>query len=196
MTYQISATSRLLEECPAVLTRNKAAHSDPREDIVRQLQPMRAFALFLAGDRAQADDLVESTMVKAWATIGKREPGSNVRAWLYTILRNSFYSECRTKAGEIDGDAGARDAQMSAEPSPDDIHEPADFFRAFNTLPAVQREALVLVGPAGFSFDEAATICRCTIGTIEARRDLALQRLSRLFPVEQGDALGQAGFRP
>ncbi|SIS70635.1 RNA polymerase sigma-70 factor, ECF subfamily [Paracoccus saliphilus] len=195
MTHQIATKLRFLERCPAKPARNKAAHANPREDIVKQLRSMRAFARSLTGDRARADDLVLDTVVTAWATIDRLEPGSNMRTWLFTILRNSFYSEFREAAGETVVENGIRGKRMAIEPDHDGIFEPASFRRAFNTLPAEQREALVLVGAAGFSYDEAAAMCGCATITIENRRKRGQRSLAAVLSLEQDDAVRQGLIR-
>lgn len=191
MTHQILTTARFPVECPSNPARPKAVHSDPRDDIVKHLGPMRAFALSLIRDRARADDLVQDSVVKAWTTIGKLEPGSNMRVWLFTILRNSFLSERRKTAGEIVGDC-ARGERIEVEPDQDGIFAPADFRRAFDTLPDEQREALILVGAEGFSYQEAAAICGCSIGTVKSRADRGRHRLAVILSIEQGESLGIA----
>jgi len=135
--------------------------------LVEQLPHLHAFARFLARDRATAEDLVQETAVRALCNMDKFAPGTNMKAWLSTILRNQFYNELRRRS---------RAAAYAAAPKPG-LHggeqelrlEIRDFERAFRDLPAVQREALSLVGASGYSYDEAAEIVGCAQGTVKSR---------------------------
>ena len=119
---------------------------DPRDEIVMHLKPMRAFALSLTRDVSRADDLVQDTVVKAWTNIDKFQAGTNMRAWLFTILRNTFYSQMRKRGREVQDTEGAFTARLSVPPSHDGVMDMADFKHALSTLPDEQREALLLVG--------------------------------------------------
>ncbi len=138
-----------------------------QETLVEHLPHLRAFARLLARNRAMADDLVQETVLRALCNIDKFVPGTNMKAWLSTILRNEFYNELRSRA---------RMAAYVAIPRPQghageqESHaEMRDFEKAFHELPAVQREALSLVGISGFSYDEAAEIAGCAQGTVKSR---------------------------
>jgi RNA polymerase sigma-70 factor, ECF subfamily len=146
--------------------------------LVENLPHLRALARLLARDRAMADDLVQETVLRALCNVDKFEPGTNIRAWLSTILRNQFYNELRSRG---------RVAAYAALPRPSGALgeqegrlEMRDFERAYHALPALQREALSLVGASGFSYAEAAKIAGCAEGTVKsrvsrARMDLAHQ---------------------
>lgn len=161
---------------------------DPRDEIVLHLKSLRAFALSLTRDLPRADDLVQDTVVKAWSNIDKFEPGTNMRAWLFTILRNTFYSErrkARRETADIDGEMTER---MAQKPDHDGNLALADFRRAFEQLPDDQREALALVGAQGFSYEEAAEMCGCAIGTIKSRASRGRDRLAQLLDLDgEGD---------
>ena len=161
--------------------------TDPREEIVTHLRAMRAFAISLTRDRARADDVVQDTVLKAWSNIGKFEPGTNMRAWLFTILRNTFYSERRKAAREVADHDGTMSERMAVRPDHDGRLALADFRRAFETLPDVQREALILVGAEGFSYEEAAAMCGCAVGTIKSRANRGRRQLAVLLKMEEGD---------
>ena len=161
--------------------------SDPREEIVTHLRPMRAFAMSLTRDRARADDVVQDTVLKAWSNIEKFEPGTNMRAWLFTILRNTFYSERRQAAREVGDPDGTMSERMAVRPDHDGRLALADFRRAFEALPDVQREALILVGAEGFSYEEAAAMCGCAVGTIKSRANRGRRQLAVLLQMEEGD---------
>ncbi len=142
---------------------------DPRDEIVRFLGPMRAFALSLTRNGASADDLVQDTIVKAWKNFGSFTPGTNLQAWLFTILRNTFYSDRRKARFEVEDVDGVFSAQLSEKPAHDGKLALNDFFAAFVKLPVDQREALALVGASGYSYEEAAETCGVAVGTIKSR---------------------------
>lgn len=129
---------------------------DPRDELVEHLPALRAFALSLTRNRASADDLVQDAIVKAWQNMDKFKPGTNLRAWLFTILRNLFYSSRRKSKREVQDSDGAMMATLSEKPEHDGRLAMADFETAFAKLNDEQREALILVGASGFSYEEAA----------------------------------------
>jgi RNA polymerase sigma-70 factor, ECF subfamily len=171
-------------------SRRQATAIDPRDEIVVHLQPMRAFAMSLTRERARADDVVQDTVLKAWSNIDKFEPGTNMRAWLFTILRNTFYSERRKAAREVADHDGTMSERMAVKPDHDGKLALSDFRRAFATLPDVQREALILVGAEGFSYEETAAMCGCAIGTIKSRANRGRRRLAVLLSIEDGEFVG------
>jgi RNA polymerase sigma-70 factor (ECF subfamily) len=143
----------------------------------------------LSRNSATADDMVQDTIVKAWSNIDKFEPGTNMRAWLFTILRNTYYSLHRKRGREVaDGD-GEYAAQLSEKPDHDGRLALSDFRAAFAKLPDEQREALVLVGASGFSYEEAAEMCGCAVGTIKSRANRGRKRLAELMDLEEGDSM-------
>ena len=133
-----------------------AAHGDPKHELVTHLPALRAFALSLTRESASADDLVQDTIVKAWTNMDKFQPGTNLRAWLFTILRNTFYSGRRKTRREVSDSDGLHAARLATRPEHDGRLALNDFRAAFVQLPDEQREALILVGASGFSYDEAA----------------------------------------
>jgi RNA polymerase sigma-70 factor (ECF subfamily) len=151
---------------------------------------LRAFAISLCGNVDRADDLVQETLLRAWANIHSFEPGTNMSAWLFTILRNLFRSEYRKRRREVpDGDGTYADT-MKTQPEQSSRVEFEEFRVALNKLPTDQREALVLVGASGFSYEEAAEICGCAVGTIKSRVNRARTRLAELMAIESADDFG------
>ena len=167
--------------------RRARAVREPRDEIVEHLRPMRAFAMSLTRDHARADDVVQDTILKAWTNIEKFEPGTNMRAWLFTILRNTFYSERRRAAREVPDHDGTMSDRMAVKPDHDGRLALSDFRRAFDSLPDVQREALMLVGGEGFSYEEAAAMCGCAVGTIKSRANRGRTRLAVLLQIGEGE---------
>jgi RNA polymerase sigma-70 factor (ECF subfamily) len=162
---------------------------DPKDEIVTHLKPMRAFALSLTRDVSRADDLVQDTVVKAWTNIDKFQPGTNMRAWLFTILRNTFYSERRKARREVSDSEGVLTEQIAEKPSHDGRLALADFRRAFEKLPDEQREALILVGAEGFSYEDAAGMCGCAVGTIKSRANRGRRKLAELLQLDEHEAM-------
>ncbi|MBY6200189.1 RNA polymerase sigma factor [Maritalea mobilis] len=163
--------------------------NDPRDEIVEHLGALRAFARSLARNPATADDLVQDTIVKAWSNIDKFKPGTNMRAWLFTILRNTYYSLHRKRSREVADVDGEIAGQMSEKPAHDGRLALGEFAEAFATLTDEQREVLLLVGASGFSYEEAAEMCGCAVGTIKSRANRARKRLAEVMQLEEGDAL-------
>ena len=130
---------------------------------------LRAFGRSLSGSRDLADDLVQETLLKAWAARKRFQAGTNMRAWTFIILRNLFLSQMRRARfkGEWDDVTAAK--ILSAPASQDRHIELGDMQRALQRLPQPQREALILVGAGGFAYEEAAQICGCAVGTIKSR---------------------------
>jgi RNA polymerase sigma-70 factor (ECF subfamily) len=162
---------------------------DPRDEIVEHLGPLRAFARSLTRNPAMADDMVQDAVVKAWSNIDKFEPGSNMRAWLFTILRNNFYSLKRKRAREVADSDGTMAGRLSVKPDHDGRLAMKDFATAFEQLPVDQREALMLVGASGFSYEEAAEMCGCAIGTIKSRANRGRARLAELLHLDADETM-------
>lgn len=166
------------------MTSDPLAHADPREEIVTHLKPMRAFAMSLTRNAALADDMVQDAVVKAWSKIDTFEPGTNMRAWLFTILRNTYYSHHRKARREVADVEGEMSASLAQKPDHDGRLNLRDFKVAFDTLSDEQREALILVGASGFSYEEAAETCGVAVGTIKSRVNRARAQLAQIMQLE------------
>ncbi|NBN80107.1 RNA polymerase sigma factor [Microvirga tunisiensis] len=152
-----------------------------KRDLLACLPSLRAFAVSLAGKADRADDLVQDTILKAWAKQDSFEPGTNMKAWLFTILRNEFYSQMRKRGREVQDSDGLFTERLAVHPAQHGTLDMADFRRALERLPDDQREAIILVGASGFSYEEAAAICGCALGTIKSRVNRARNRLQDLL---------------
>jgi RNA polymerase sigma-70 factor (ECF subfamily) len=150
---------------------------------------MRAFSFSLTRNRALADDMVQDALVKAWSNIDKFQPGTNLRAWLFTILRNTYYSHHRKRRREVEDGEGHLAAKLATKPEHDGRLQMRDFNAAFGQLNAEQREALMLVGAQGFSYEEAAETCGVQIGTIKSRVNRGRARLVELLQLDGDDVL-------
>ncbi|MGP6087387.1 RNA polymerase sigma factor [Antarctobacter jejuensis] len=162
---------------------------DPRGELTEHIGSLRAFALSLTRNGATADDLVQETLVKAWTNIDKFEEGTNMRAWLFTILRNTFYSLRRKRKREVEDTDGSMSESLAAKPDHDGRLTLRDFRTAFDQLPDTQREALMLVGAQGLAYEEAAEVCGVAIGTIKSRVGRARARLAELMHLSDDDCL-------
>lgn len=165
---------------------------DFEQALVAAIPHLRAFARSFANDTARADDLVQETLVKAWNGRESFEPGTNFRAWLFTILRNVYFSQHRKLRREVDDPDDQYQNSLAALPEQHGHLDLADFRAALSTLPSDQREALLLVGAEGFSYEEAAEICGCAIGTIKSRVNRARTRLTELLGDEDTSTAGAA----
>jgi RNA polymerase sigma-70 factor (ECF subfamily) len=168
-------------------SRERAASSHITADLLAVIPNLRAFAVSLCGNIDHADDLVQETLVKAWSNIDSFVEGTNLRAWLFTILRNIYYSEYRKRRREVADPDGAFAANLATIPAQTGHMDMLDFRAALQELPSDQREALVLIGASGLSYEEAAGICGCAIGTMKSRVNRARNRLAELLSITSGE---------
>ncbi|SPH19573.1 ECF RNA polymerase sigma factor EcfG [Ascidiaceihabitans donghaensis] len=162
---------------------------DPKDELVTHLPALRAFALSLTRNRATADDMVQDAVLKAWSNMDKFKPGTNMRAWLFTILRNTFYTSRRKLNREVADVDNAFSDTLAVKPEHDGRLQMMDFKQAFDQLPDEHREALILVGASGFSYEEAGEMCGVATGTIKSRVNRARTKLASLLQLDDDDAL-------
>jgi RNA polymerase sigma-70 factor (ECF subfamily) len=155
------------------------------DELVKRIPNLRAFALSLTQSAQHSDDLVQETLVKALSNLDKFETGSNLRAWLFTILRNTFYNEIRqrkyrptTSIDDIDPNA------LELRATQEKYIEFQDVLKGLSWLVPEQREAIILVAAEGLSYEEAAEICNCPVGTVKSRLSRARQRLEEYANAE------------
>ena len=153
---------------------------DIRRSVTALIPELRGFARVLLRDRSAADDLVQDTLVRALGAIGQFQPGTNLKAWLFTIQRNVFYEQARRRGRERLAMTSQASQAESAGPSQSARAEVADVQRLLWSLPARLREALVLVGAQELSYDEAAGVCGVPVGTMKARVSRARTALAEL----------------
>jgi len=161
-----------------------------REALLAAVPSLRAFAISLSGQVDRADDLVQDTLLRALSNLHRFEPGTNLNAWLFTILRNLFHSEYRKRRREVEDPDGSYAGRLKVQPEQGSHLDFEDFRSALSQLPSDQREALLLVGASGFSYEEAANICGCAVGTIKSRVNRARLRLASILNVDDIDDLG------
>ncbi len=154
-------------------------------ELTALIPQVRAFARSLCHDRAQADDLAQDALVSAWRHRDAYLPGTNLKAWVFRILRNQFYSDRRrsSRVSQLDPDYAAQ--SLVAVSNPVAALELDDVRRAMSELSDEQREALTLVGVAGLTYEAAAVVCDCALGTVKSRVNRARQRLATILSGER-----------
>ncbi len=150
---------------------------------------MRAFALSLCHQRDRVDDLVQEALLRAITNIQSFK-GGNMTAWLFTILRNNFLNEYRKSRHEVSDATEYFVGTMTSQPEQDAHMQVEEFRDALAQLPSDQRQAVTLVGGAGLSYEEAAKICHCAVGTIKSRAFRARARLAELMSIDNAQDLG------
>jgi RNA polymerase sigma-70 factor (ECF subfamily) len=194
-SYEDLCSSQLPDRLTSLLARFeralavKGGYVDPefRDGLMAALPNLRAFALSLARHGDRADDLVQDTLLRAWDKRASFQPGTNMNAWLFTILRNSFYSLQRKRTREVEDCDGEHAASLTTIPDQLDSLHVADLLTALARLSPDQREAILLVGAEGLPYEEVAAICGCAVGTIKSRVNRARTRLAELMGYSHGD---------
>jgi RNA polymerase sigma-70 factor (ECF subfamily) len=159
------------------------------QDMVALVPQMHTFARSLCRDGVRADDLVQEALARALANIDRFRPGTNLKAWLFTIVRNEHYSQLRRRKFEAVGVDTDNLPEPSVPPDHDGDLELRDLNRALATLSPGQRTALILVSASGFSYEEAAKICGCAVGTIKSRVARARDTLMAILDGKTVDEL-------
>jgi RNA polymerase sigma-70 factor (ECF subfamily) len=151
-----------------------------KQSLTEAIPMLRAFARALSGNPDRADDLVQETLVKAIAHRDKFRTGTNLHAWLVTILRNQYYSEGRRRRREVPDPDGFHAGRLTDGPRQDGAIAMQDFLCALQCLPCDHREALLLIGVSDLSYEEAAKVLGAPVGTIKSRVSRARARLEAL----------------
>jgi RNA polymerase sigma-70 factor, ECF subfamily len=158
-----------------------------KTELASLIPHLRAFGRSLCGNPDLADDLVQETMLKAWNARGQYQPGTSMKSWAFVILRNSFLSQMRRNKfhGEYD-ELTAERVLVHKDEQSDHLHL-GDLQRALLQLPLQQREALILIGAGGMTYEEAAAICDCAVGTMKSRVSRARTALEDIINSGQLD---------
>jgi RNA polymerase sigma-70 factor (ECF subfamily) len=175
----ISSRGDMMKRNP--LQANPVYQPAAQRDMVELIPALRAFARSLCRNTEDADDLVQETLTKAIANVDKFEAGTRLKSWLFTIMRNTFYSRIKVAARESPGALGCVSEQPSAAESQEWTQRSREVARAIDLLPEEQRQVIVLVCMIGISYDEAAEICGCQIGTIKSRINRARTNLADIL---------------
>jgi RNA polymerase sigma-70 factor (ECF subfamily) len=160
-----------------------------QDDILKAIPHLRAFAISLTGDADRADDLVQEAIVRGLSNLDKFAPGTSMQAWLFTILRNQFYTAYRRRRREVEDPDGIHAAKLATAPAQNGHLDLKDLRTALIKLPIEQREAVLLVA-GGISYEEAAQICGVAIGTIKSRVNRARHGLAQLLGVVDSEDIG------
>jgi RNA polymerase sigma-70 factor, ECF subfamily len=173
---------------PARPDERRSAKDDPeerrqqfRQELLAAIPKLRAFALSLAAHSDYADDLVQETLMKAWNHQQSFQEGTNIKAWLFTILRNEYFSQLRKRRREVEDADGDYAGSVMTPGGQESQLDMADLRIALQQLPDDQREAVVLVGASGFSYQEVAEICRVPVGTVKSRVNRARTKLAAML---------------
>jgi len=172
---------------------NGAASVAFREGLIGEMPNLRAFAISLCGNIHQADDLVQEALLKAWTNAESFTPGTNLRAWLFTILRNTYYSLYRRRGREVQDSDGIYASRIATAAPQESALEMQEFRVALGKLSEEHREALILVGASGFSYEEAAEVCGVAVGTVKSRVNRARAKLSELLGITGPADIGSGG---
>jgi RNA polymerase sigma-70 factor (ECF subfamily) len=163
---------------------------DAHHAVLAALPNLRAFAISLTGNADRADDLVQEAITRGLANLDKFEPGTSMRAWLFTILRNQFHTSYRKKRREIEDPDGAMASMLVSLPEQPGHLDLADLQAALAKLTVHHREVLLLIGAEGMSYEETAKIVGANVGTVKSRMNRARACLAKLLHIESEDDLG------
>jgi RNA polymerase sigma-70 factor, ECF subfamily len=161
-----------------------------KNGFIAAIPNLRAFAVSLCGNLERADDLVQETMLKAFKNIDTFQEGTNLKAWLFTILRNTYFSELRQLKREVEDADGMHAGRAAVHPAQHGHMDMCELQDALKLLQDDQREALVLVCAAGMSYEEAAAIAGCAVGTIKSRVNRARAKLSEIMGITSAEEFG------
>lgn len=166
------------------------------QQLLGAIPKLRAFALSLAAHADLADDLVQETLMKAWHHQSSFQPGTNIKAWLFTILRNEYFSQLRKRRREVEDAGGDYAGSITTPGGQEGQLDMSDLRIALQQLPDDQREAVVLVGASGFSYHEAAEICGVPVGTVKSRVNRARSKLTVLLDMPEPEKPGSTPPHP
>lgn len=148
------------------------------DQMVAQMPYLRAFAISLCGSHSLADDLVQDALVKAWSHADSFQPNTNLRAWLVTILRNTYFSAYRKRSREVQDSDNALAQQIPVKGGQESALTLADVQAALDKLAPEHKEILLMIGITELSYEEAAEICGVAIGTVKSRLNRARAKLA------------------
>ncbi|WP_246677298.1 sigma-70 family RNA polymerase sigma factor [Mesorhizobium sp. B3-1-8] len=174
---------------------NLPSPSTEEISIVDLIPALRAFARTFCRVPDDADDLVQETLAKGLGNLDKFEPGTRLKSWLFTIMRNTHYTRIKAAAREAPGLLDCASSRPTSEPSQDWSVQSREVHQAIQKLPSHQREVLMLIGVLGVSYEETAQICGCAVGTVKSRLNRAragvLEFLGETSPQVLIEARGQ-----
>lgn len=151
------------------------------EDLEAEMPSLRGFAMRLCGDPDRSHDLVQETLLKAWSNRKSFELGTSIRAWLFTIMRHTFYSDYRKRRREVQDPEGVHASKLQSLARQEDFLRLQDLAGAWGELPFEQQQALMLVGVDGISYEDAALVLGCAVGTVKSRTNRARRKLADIL---------------
>lgn len=152
-----------------------------KKDLTALIPHLRAFSRSLCGNATLADDVAQDALLKAWNARERFIPGSNLKAWTFTILRNQFYSIKRRSWRATSLEPEVAEQTIVANSDAEQSMHLNDLRRGLDMLKDDQREAIILIGASGLSYEEAAEICECAVGTIKSRVSRARKALETIM---------------
>jgi RNA polymerase sigma-70 factor, ECF subfamily len=155
-----------------------------KDQVVELIPPLRGYAMTLAGSGPEADDLVQEALMRAWRSREGFQAGTNMKAWLFKIVRNAFYTHAVKRRNTVQDVDGRMAAQLSASPEQEWRLRYGELLAALQRLTPEAREALLLVAGSGLSYEDAAEVCGCAVGTMKSRVNRARDRLAELVDVD------------
>lgn len=155
-----------------------------KRQLLEHIPRLRAFAFSLTHNAEEADDLVQDVLLRAWRARDSFELGTNLHAWLFRILRNTFYNDAVVKRRAVQDVDGAMAAKLPAAPNQEWRVRWGEMLEGLQELKPHAREALLMIAAAGMSYEEAAQICGCPVGTIKSRVKRARAELAQRIDFE------------
>ena len=178
----------LLARLETVLVAQEGRDEDAfRSEIIAMTPRLYNFAMSLTKNPSAADDLVQDTFLRAWRSRARFTVGTNLGAWLFTIMRNAFYSRHRKEVREIADSDGDYADRLAAAPEQSGHVDLLDAQTALTKLPLPMRQALILVAIENLSYEEAATVMNCRIGTVKSRVWRAREQLAQILGYDAAD---------
>jgi RNA polymerase sigma-70 factor (ECF subfamily) len=173
--------SLAVSDTDALASPSSRSGSQFQRDLVALIPQLRAFARMLCGKRAIAEDMAQEALAKAWRARGSFVPGTNLKAWLFTILRNEVYSHARRAWRETPWDEAEGNLIAAPANEQESAMNLSDTARALRGLPDCQREALILIAAGGLSYEDAAKVCGTPVGTVKSRVARARFALAKML---------------
>jgi len=173
----------------SALRNGTGSEPDGETSIVELIPALRAFARTFCRDVSDADDLVQETLTKGLANLDKFESGTRMKSWLFTIMRNSFYTRAKSSMREAPGLADCASGRPVTEATQEWSVRSREVHDAINRLPPAKREVIMLIGVLGVSYEEAAEVCHCSIGTVKSRLNRARASILQLLGEDSPEAL-------
>ncbi len=168
--------------------------ADQKAELLLALPHLRAFAISLVRNVDDADDLVHDAVARGLTHLARFEPGTNLQAWLFTILRNLFYSKLRRHRLEVEDADGVFAQKLAVPPEQGGHLDLADLKTALGRLSPEQREAIILVGGEGLTYEQAAEVCGTVVGTIKSRVNRGQHRLAELMHTDPSEDFATDGL--